>query len=194
MKDLTPEMEAALASNNVSSITAVYIDINDEPDGKIRIHSGLGHFTIDGEVYVGVGDLGSIEAISQDGSTSPNGISMTMSGLDNELISDVLLDGYQGREVKIMLCVFIGDDYTTVHNHNIYRGLLDTMEIAYGKTATITVRVENALIGWFRSNTTRWNDATHKRQDPLNAGDNFFNQVEENVEKEIIFDPYIRSQ
>jgi len=195
MKNLTPEMEAALDAGAVTFITAVTIDINDDPvDGKIRVHSGLGTFTIDAEEYIGIGDLGSIDAISQDGTTSPNGISMTISGLEPTLITSVLMDGYQGREVKIMLCVFIGDDYTNIHNHTIYKGLLDTMEISYGKTATITVHVENALIAWFRSNTTRWNQETHHRADPANVNDNFFNQVEVNSQKEIIFDPYIRSQ
>ena len=184
-------MTAALASNSVSMLTAVYIDIN-ETD-KIRVHSGLGSFVIDSETYIGVGDLGSIDSITQDGSTSPNGIRLTISGLDTSLISDVLLDGYQGREVKIMLCVFIGEDYTNLHSHTIYKGLLDTMEIQYGETATITVNVENALIAWFRSNTTRWNQATHHRVDSGNSSDTFFNMVEITSGKEIIWDPYIRS-
>ena len=190
MKDLTPEMKQALSSNSVSLITAVYIDVSDTE--KVRVHSGLGDFKIDGEIYTGIGDLGSIDAIAQDGSTSPNGIAMTISGLDPTLISSVLLDGYQGREVTIKLCAFIGDDFTSIHDHITYSGLLDTMEINYGKTATITVNVENALIAWFRSNTSRWNANTHKRMDPLNANDNFFSEVEEVVNKEIIFDPYIR--
>jgi len=192
MKDLSPEMEAALDSGNVVMLTAVYIDINDTPEGKIRIHSGLGNFVIGGEVYSGVGELGSIDAITQDGSTSPNGISLTMAGLDPELITDVLTDGYQGREVRIMLCIFNGNDYTDIHSHNIYKGLLDTMAIQYGKTATITVKVENALINWFRSNTSRWNDETHQMTDPDNEGDAFFSLLQDMSNREIVWDPYIR--
>lgn len=190
MKTLTTEMSTALASGNVTMLTAVHIDLSATED--IRVHSGLGSFTIDGEVYTGVGDFGSIESIVQDGSTSPNGIKMTIAGLDTTLISDVLLDGYQGREVSVMLCIFAGDDYTDIHSHTIYKGLLDTMEIQYGETAIITVNVENALIAWFRSNTSRWNQATHHRMDDDNADDTFFEFVETNVEKEIVFDPYIR--
>jgi len=193
MKDLSPEMAAALQSDRVTMLTAVYIDINDDVDGKIRVHSGLGNFTIDGDEYLGVGDLGSIDAISQDGSTSPNGIRLTMSGLDPDLISDVLLDGYQGREVKIMLVTFVGNDYTNLYNHNIYKGLLDTMEIQYGETAIITVNVENALVSWFRSNTARWNQETHFRSNPDNAGDLFFSRLDVMANSEIIWDPYVRS-
>jgi len=189
MKDLSPEMVEAINSSSVSLLTAVHIDIS--PTEQIYVHSGLGTFTIDGNEYLGVGDLGSIDNITSDDTTTPNGIALSISGLDTTLIQSVLEDGYQGRPVVIYLCTF-NNDFELLYSHISYKGKLDTMNLQIGSTAIINVNVENDLVNWNRSNVFRWNTNTHIRQDPDNKDDKFFEFLSRNIDKELIFDPYIR--
>lgn len=190
MKTLDPAMRAALYSDNVTLFNAVYIDVAD--DQKVRVHNSVGQYTIDGEVFDGIGDLGSIQNISKDGSTSPEGIKLTVNGLDPTLLGDVMLDGYQGRDCVVYLCI-LANGHQDLHHHIIFKGRLDTMTIALGETAMVEVNAENRLVTWSRGNTTRWNQASHKRT--LNPGvvDAFFEYVEETADKEIQFDPYVEN-
>jgi len=188
MKTLSTEMRNALNADNVVLYTAVYIDVS--PTEQIRVHSGVGSYTIDGEVFTGVGELGSIDSVQKDGSTSPSGISMTLSGLDPLLITSVLSDGYMGRKVDVLLCILV-NEYVDVHSHVLFSGRLDTMKILMGDTATIKVTAEDRLVDWQRGDVTRWNNASHQRILPAGVTDKFFEFVEQTVDKEIEFSPWI---
>ena len=188
MKTLDPEMVTALNSGSVTLLTAASIEMSDTD--TVYVHSAIGNFTIDGNEYIGVGKLGSMDAIRKDGGTSPEGLKMTMSGLDTTLLSDVMTDNYQGRPVIVYFCI-LTDNYETVHSHIIFKGRLNTMNILFGETATITIEVEDRLIDWQRGDTSRWNDASHKRTLPEGTVDKFFEYVEETVDKNINFAPYI---
>lgn len=186
MKTLSAEFEAAIASGHVELFNAVDIDL---PTGHLRLCSAVGTYTIGTEIYYGAGDLGSIDAIQKDGSSSPEGIVMTLSGIDPGLVSDVMLEHYQGRPVNVMVCILASG---IVHAHIVFSGRLNTMDVTMGETAAIRVEAENRLVDWQRGSQSRWNDASHQRTlDTDQTPDKFFEYVEETSGKEIRFDPYI---
>jgi hypothetical protein len=186
MKTLDPAMEAALESGHVGLFNAVDIDL---PTGHLRLCGAVGTYTINGETYTGAGDLGSIDTIKKDGTSSPEGVVMTLAGIDPSLVSDVMLEHYQGRPCSVLVCIIAAG---VVYAHIVFSGRLNTMDITMGKTAAIRVEAENRLVDWQRGSQSRWNDASHQRtlaadQKP----DKFFQYVEETAGKEIRFDPYV---
>ena len=187
MKDLPADMLTALASGNVSLFQAVEIDFMQA--GVLRVANAVGEFVIDGDTYYGIGTLGDIEAIEKDGSSSPEGLVMTLSGISPTMLSDVMTEHYQGKEVTLLTCVLYG---TTIHSDIVFRGRLNTMDVTIGEMAVIRVEVENRLVAWNRGSQSRWNDASHQRTlDAAQQPDKFFEFVEVTAGKEIQFDPYI---
>lgn len=191
MKTLPAGMYAALEQSRVVMVVAVDIDTDGTEGGMIRVHNAIGTLKIPavtGDDYVGVGELGALDVIEKDGSSSPEGLSLKLSGIDITFLEDVINGGYQGRPVNVYMVV-LSLDYSTQYEHQIFSGKVDTMNIKLGKTAEVTCKVENRLIAWKTSNISRWNEKDHWRNAP--ETDRFFQYVESVSSKELALDPYI---
>ncbi|MGL4350835.1 MAG: hypothetical protein ACRCT2_09795, partial [Plesiomonas shigelloides] len=67
----------ALSAGHVEQFYAV--KIYRPEDRHVRAHTGVGELVIDGELYIGLGNLGSISSTKQHGGTSPTDINISLS-------------------------------------------------------------------------------------------------------------------
>ncbi|WP_417536341.1 hypothetical protein [Methylophaga sp.] len=131
----------------------------------VRAHSGVGTYVIDGQDYVGVGQLGGISAIPQTSKTSPSNVELTMSGLDPTLVAQTLNERSQGRKAKIMLCS-IGDDETVTSVSVIFAGRVSTQQYTYGKKMSVSVKLVDRFADWERAGTKRFDYESHLARVP----------------------------
>lgn len=87
MTGLDPAIVAALNRPNVTAFYATKIDL---PSGITRLHTGLGEAVIIIEVYYGIGAMGQISPQKEQLTTSPTQLNMTLTGLDNSLLAEVM--------------------------------------------------------------------------------------------------------
>lgn len=118
------------------------------PSGDARFWSGVGPFTYDGDVFQGVGDLGSISQIKESSNGQANGIQVSLGGCSPESVAIVLSEPYQNRRASVLVG-FLKSDGTLVHPtlREIYTGLVDVAtDDDDGATSRITLNIEPRML------------------------------------------------
>lgn len=73
--------------------------------GAVRVWTGIGDLSFNGETFLGVGQFGSVTSIDETLELAARGISLTLSGIPSSLISSALQDMRQGREITLWMGV-----------------------------------------------------------------------------------------
>ncbi len=108
----------------------------------VRVWTGLGDkvATMPGgssQTWIGVGDLGGIESIIESADRRRNGVLFSLSGVDTSLLSDVLTDNYQGKDVTAWEA-YIDDAGVLIADPALaFSGIMDTMGISDGDPSGI---------------------------------------------------------
>lgn len=137
-----------------------------------------------GEEWIGLGNLGSIEAVQEGASLQMYGCGLTLTGIPPEYISLALDEDYQGRACTIWLAPLSTDYQILADPAIVFRGRMDTMDIELGETATITVTAESRLADWERPRVRRYND---EDQQSVHPGDRGMEFVQQMVSRELIW-------
>lgn len=167
----------ALTQPNVAPFFAVEFLFDTAP---LRIWSGYGTRTIDGQTYTGTGALLSISGMEEVGDLTAKGITLSLTGLSSSIVSLALAEPYQGRSCRVLFGVTNVNDFVEV-----FSGLMDVMTIEdTGETSTISLSVESKLVSLERPVVRRY---THESQQALYPGDTFFSFVTDLQDKEIVW-------
>jgi hypothetical protein len=154
VRTLDGEIEAVL--DDATLLPTYFVEILFD-DFDLRVHTDLGEISTLGETWTGVGKLGSIGAIEERDDSSPSGTTLTLNGLNAEILNEALDIDYYGRPVTIYLGmrdiltgVLVADPF------EVFSGQVDQMHVAYGTdTATVSISVESEWIMFERS-PMRW--------------------------------------
>ncbi|WP_414898435.1 hypothetical protein [Rhodovulum sp. YEN HP10] len=110
--------------------------------GEVNMFTGYGEVEWEGVTYLGAGQMLSIgEAQATSGEGIP-GLSITLSGLDPEVVARAELEEFQRRRVTVFLALF--DETGQIETADVlFDGVADTMESDDGPdTATTTLTLE----------------------------------------------------
>lgn len=181
-RDITATTLAAAQAATIHPVTFVKIAFD---GGDVNLHSELGDITFGGDTFSGVGKLGQIGNISENSDLSHSQVTLTLSGIPNDIASILLNEHYQGRLCTIYagyldLTTNILVDTPTIR----YRGLVDTADMEAGDTSTISVIVGNRFASWNTPNVRRYNNANQQSRYP---GDNGLRFLEKTTNKTIIW-------
>lgn len=181
-RGLVTDIANAVSSDVVRPVVFVQCAFD---SGALNLWSGLGDLTADSVDYVGAGTLLSIGSIKESAELQANGVSVTLSGVTEPLLSKARDENYQGRSLKILLGVMDSTNTLIDNPFVIFSGFMDTMTIQDGaETATIRVTVENRLVEFERSRQRRYTAEDQKIDYPTDKGLEF---VAEIAEKEIVW-------
>jgi len=168
----------------------------------LRFWSGLGEVILDGETYVGSGQMIQISSVDETLDVSAKGATLTLSGLPSDLLSLAIQEPYQGRKCKIyfgirdnkaQLLQQEDDDYiltetgayidTSVPPVNvmaeIFTGYIDQMNIDEGaESSSIAVYVESRLIDLQRPRERRYTSESQKSRFPNDRGFEFVEDLQ----------------
>lgn len=205
-RSIAPEITGLLDDEVIYPFFAVQFEFD---SGPIRVWTGVGEATIDGNTYAGTGNLLNISSIEETAEMAVRGATLTMTGIPSELLSLALQEPYQGRVCKLYfglfapewiltdgiwndLGVWVDANYwqdsqvkTYANLTEIFSGYMDEMNIDEGPDfATIEMKVENRLIDLERARVRRFTSAYQKSKYPSDRGLEF---VEDLQDKEIVW-------
>lgn len=186
------------------------VDGNPISYGPVRLCTLYGNKVIDGETYLGAGDLLSISGLEEVNDLSAKSASITLSGVPGELVSLALKEPYQRRNCRILFGVDVGEgpinwalyqgawqdsgiwidaqnwadaSEASGNSVEIFSGKMNQMPIEdSGDTSTITLTVESKMVELGRARTRRYTHESHQARHP---GDTFFSFVADIQDKGI---------
>jgi len=181
-RTLSSGMQTVATAEVVRPIVLVQCDFD---SGALNLWNGIGDLTVSSVTYVGAGTLLNISSMKESADLAANGMTVTLSGVTEPLISKARDESYQGRELIIKLGAMDASNSVISSPVTIFSGFMDTMVIQDGaETATISVSVENRLIEFQRSRVRRYTAEDQKIDYPDDKGLEF---VAEISEKEIVW-------
>ncbi|MFQ5535577.1 MAG: hypothetical protein ACE5EM_12240 [Sphingomonadales bacterium] len=180
---------AASAETEASSIIPVlFCELMFETPA--RVWSGLGPImaAMPGEAvqtWDGVGDLGSIDAVAETADRRENGMQLTLSGIDPDLLTSALEENYQGRSAKLWIAFLDASHQVIGEPVSVFGGIMDVMSAADGdETGALSVQCESRDVQTRRSSTSLLTDQEQQR---LHPGDKGLEFVMELQSKEILW-------
>ena len=167
----------ALAQDHVEQFLAVELLLDSAP---VRLWTGYGDRTIDGNSYVGAGELLNIQGLEEVADLSAKAITISLSGVSGNYVSLALQEPYQRRKCRVLYGVTSVDDYVEV-----FSGKLNKMTIEDAPdSGTISVLVDSKLVELDRASNRRYTSESHKSRHP---GDTFFDYVSGLQDAEIVW-------
>jgi len=177
-RSMSALMQNAVAASVVEPFFAIEAYLNNE---TVRIWTGNYTLSINGNSYIGAGDILSISQVSETAEIQASGASIAISGIPSDYLSMALQEQYQGRLCKIYLGVISSPDDMV----EIFSGEVDKMDIdERADTCTIVIAVESVMVILERPVVRRF---THEDQQTRYPGDLGLEFVASLQDKELFF-------
>ncbi len=177
-RTLTGSMITEITASSLIPILLAKFEFD---SGTTRVWSGVGDFTFNSEIYIGVGDLGSISEITETQVIRASGMTFSLSGIPSALISIALTEEYQGRSCSLWLGMLDKTTRALISTpFKILTARMDVMTIdEEGETATISIAAENILIDLERPNERRYTPEDQKEEFPGDKGFDFVPSIQD---------------
>lgn len=167
-----------LASGHVEMGFAVEIMA---PSAPVRVHTGVGEVVINGQLYIGLGSLGSISPSKADGGTSPKDITLSLALIDSSMLALALNERMVGSPVQIVMFTY-GADGQVKNAAVAFAGKITSASAVTGDENTVNYSCANELEGWQSISSWRYTEDSHLLRYP---GDHGFRYVGEMSERTI---------
>lgn len=155
-----------LASGHVEMGFAVEIMA---PSAPVRVHTGVGEVVINGELYLGLGSLGSISPSKSDGSTSPKDITLSLALIDSSMLALALNEKMVGSQVQIVMFTY-GADGQVKSTAVAFAGKITSVSAVTGDENTVNYSCANELEGWQSICSWRYTEDSHLLRYPDDHG------------------------
>lgn len=170
-RTLTVAMQTAIAQSQYTTFLFVELDFT---SGFLRLCTAGHDVTWNGFNWIGVGEIGSVDAITEDTALQANGYRLSLSGLDADIIEIAMQEDYQGRSCKMWFpLVDIATGAIIADPLLVVRARMDAMELQHGQHASVSLIVESELAAWDRPKVRRYNDPDQKAEFPTDRGFEF---------------------
>ena len=147
--------------------------------GPVYLWTGYGSIDWNGHTWIGIGTLGGVSPIDEGSTVEARGITVTLSGIDAGLLTDVLSEFVLNAPMTLYLAglnggAIIADPIVA------FAGTLDQPTIdAAAETATISINCENKLLSMNVAADRRYTADDQQRDWPGDLGMNFVNSIQE---------------
>jgi len=179
-RSLSTDFINALQSSEVRPFYAAQLDLD---AGPIRLWTGIGDTTIDGNTFTGAGSLLSFSGFEEVNDLSAKSISIGLSGLDETVLSLTLTTPIRNRKVRVYFGVI--DASGTAHSVEIFTGRANRIPFEDdGETAIVTLEVDSKLVRLESASNWRY---THESHQARHTGDTFFSYVADLQDREIVW-------
>lgn len=180
MRTLLPETLAAIADRVAGVAQLVDMDL----PIPWRVNTSKWPLTWNGRLYLATHGVGRIEEIDD----TPNeikGVKFELPALIDAELAEAIAGQPQGRAVTIYTAIFRSDTWRITEAVVDFAGRLDTFQIAESdELSSIQATAENIGIDLLRPCNIRYTQGDQQR---LHPGDNSFEFVVDQVDREIVF-------
>jgi hypothetical protein len=177
MRDISVAVQTEMLSNLVRPLLLVTVQFDNE---SIAVWSGVGDFIWSGTTFKGVGTLGQISPIVETTDTTAQGITLSLSGIPNDLLSEALSHVTSSGKATVYLAFM--DSSGNLINDPIpaYSGLVDQPSIDMGvESTTISIAVESRLADLQRARGGRYTDADQRARHPNDHSLQYVSQLQD---------------
>lgn len=120
--------------------------------------------TLGGPNFIGSGEILGVDLVNEVADMSAQSATLSLNGVDSELVSIALAEPYQGRLAKVFFGI-VGQ--TPIE---IFTGFMDVMTIQDSSgSSVISLTVESRLVELERSRQFRYTDQSHKNTNPFDT-------------------------
>jgi hypothetical protein len=128
-------------------------------DSTAYIWTGLGPVTWNGMTFTGVGNLADVGTISEDSTVEAKGVTVSLSGIPANMVSEVLNEVRVLGLAQIWLALYDSTGTLIPTPFLSYQGKMDAPEMNDdGKTCTCSISLENVLVDLNRECYRRYTD------------------------------------
>lgn len=178
---LPPELEVELAKSGMAPFIALFIDFPD----PVRAFTGRGKMMLDGEEFLGIHGIASIDTIGETVSGSALGARATLMQVPSEFAPDIADQAVRGVTYQIFAGAFDIDFQTVIGHVRVFNGTLQGYEILdAGSSITVSAIGESRQIDQRRPAVKRYTDEYQQRKYP---GDRFFEYLPRLTEVPILW-------
>ena len=178
-RTLSTDFSAQLDSDSIRPFYAISFAFS---PNRLNLWTGFNDVFFDSKTFVGSGNLLEISKLEETSDIKATGMAIKLSGIDSNILSEVLTEDVQGIIAEIFFGVLATVDNETVivnDPYKIFDGFIDTMAIQEGPdTSTITVTIENKLITLERALARRYTDQDQKQTFPTDKGLEFVDDLQ----------------
>lgn len=157
--------ERGLSTNLITAsesdvLKLVYFVKLELDSGTLYLHTGVGGYTWNSQTWLGLGDFGGISAIQEADEMKSFDITLILSGLDTDMMDEVLNQDYYLRPVTIFIgAVNIDSNVLLADPDEIWSGFMDVATATLGAENTINIQCENEFSVFNKSNGSAFSDA-----------------------------------
>ena len=149
----------------------------------ILVWTGNDDLIINSETYTGAGSLLSISSIEDTLDLKPTGISISLSGMDSDVLNMALTENYQNRDISVFMGFLMGGSNEVAGVLKVFAGRMMSLSIDDEiDGATVGIEAENRLIDLERPSNLRY---TAESQKFIDSTDTSLNRVQQLQDKQI---------
>jgi hypothetical protein len=148
--------------------------------GPIYVWSGVGELSWGGHTWVGIGTLGSVSTIEEGATVEAKGVTLSMSGIDIDLLDEVLNEFQVGLPALVYLGLFDADGDLIPDPVISWAGRIDQPTIDIDEnTATISIACENRLVDMNVAVDRRYTNEDQQLDHPGDRGFEFVPAIQD---------------
>lgn len=170
--------DIATVLNNVlgDEVLEVFFAVDLEFDsGTLRMWTGYGDKTINGEVYTGTGTLLQVSEVEETAELAAAGATLTLNGLPSEILTLALIEPYQNRRARI----YFGITGAVDDMAEVFTATMDAMDIEENAdTVSIRLTLENRLLDLERARIRRYTNNDQQSRYPGDLGLEFVDDLQ----------------
>ena len=164
MRNLDPSLAAALSNSVIIPAILVMLTFK---SGTRYMWSGSGNLIYNGQTYLGVGALGTVESISEGIDVRADGTSIKLSGIDPTIQAECLTDIQLGAPAKIWFALLANGLNIIGIPYLLFNGTVDQPVVTVSPSeVSIQLRLENNLINLQRASNRRYTSADQRIEHP----------------------------
>jgi hypothetical protein len=130
--------------------------------------TGIGDFTSGSKTYTGAGELLTISNIEETNELASTNLTISISGLNSDIVSYATTEDYQNRPITLKLFFFHADTTEEINSMILFKGRMDTLTVNDGDAFSVVISAENKLIDLTRPKNLYF---TPETQEFLYSGD-----------------------
>jgi hypothetical protein len=181
MRTLTAGMTTAFQDNSAMLFYLVHLALTD----SVYLSTLPFNISWNGQTWLGIGDFGGVENISETVDTAPSGFKFSLTNIDNTYVGLFFNEPYQRRVANVYIGAIDANNQIVASPYGPFTGRLDLMEFVLGESvSSVSVTCESEIALASRPDNLAYSDA---HQQNLYPGDRFCEFASDTSEREIRF-------
>lgn len=175
-RSISSAIATAFGSSTVNKIILmVRLDFN---SGTLAWNSGTNNITYNTIEYIASSTLGNVSSVNESLGVKSSGVTVSISGVQQELIAALLLEPFLNRKGYVFLAMLDNNDaFNSANVVQIFEGKIDNISGIQSKNPSFSVSIRSRLSDWERSRSIKYTDADQQKIHPGDKGMEFIPQL-----------------